>query len=163
MKTASYYIKKLKLEAHPEGGYFKELFRDLVTYPPHRNFAEERNYSTAIYYLLEQRDKSAFHRIKSDEIWHHYDGGCINIHYFENHQLITKKLGKNIEENEQPQIVVPKNTWFAAEPAADCEFALMGCTVAPGFDFRDFEIAQLKDLEDQLPQHKSIIKRLIHR
>lgn len=162
IKTAQYYIRKLELEKHPEGGYYKEVFRDAMVYPPHRNFSEERNYSTSIYYLLEQGDKSAFHRIKSDEVWHHYDGGCVFIHYFENHQLVTKKLGKNIEDGELPQIVVPKNTWFAAEPNPDCKFALMGCTVAPGFNFDDFEMAKREDLKEYLSVYQSLINALVH-
>lgn len=163
MKTAQYYIEKLELENHPEGGFYKEVYRDSIVYPPHRNFSEDRNYSTSIYYLLEQGDRSAFHRIKSDEVWHHYDGGCIFIHYFVNQQLITKKLGKNLEEDEQPQITVPKNIWFAAEPAPHCSFALMGCTVAPGFDFKDFEMAIMADLEDELHKHQAIIDRLVRK
>jgi hypothetical protein len=163
MKTASYYIDKLQLLPHPEGGYFKEVFRDQKEYPPHGSFSGPRNYSTSIYYLLEKTDFSSFHRIQSDETWHHYDGGCILIHYFENQELITKKLGKRLEEGEHPQHTVPKNTWFAAEPAADCEYALMGCTVAPGFDFRDFELAMWEDLKAFLSKNQSTILRLIHK
>lgn len=161
MSSAQYYIDLLDLLPHPEGGYFKEVYRDPITYPPHHNFQGERNYSTSIYYLLQQGNKSCFHRIKSDEIWHHYVGDCILIHYFENDELITKKLGKNLEEDELPQVVVPKNTWFAAEPAADCEYALMGCTVAPGFNFLDFEMASLMDLKAFLANHKSLINKLV--
>lgn len=162
MKAAAFYIEKLGLVSHPEGGYFKEVFRDSVSYHPHKAFNGERNYSTSIYYLLEKGNKSSFHRIKSDEIWHHYDGGCILIHYFENDELITKKLGKNLLEGESPLIVVPKNTWFAAEPSTNCEFALMGCTVAPGFDFQDFEMAKYEDLAKYLPKYKAILNRLIN-
>lgn len=162
MSSARFYIDQLELLPHPEGGYYKEVFRDPVTYPPHKEFKEERNYSTSIYYLLEKGDRSSFHRIKSDEVWHHYDGGCILIHYFENDILITKKLGKNLREGESLQIVVPKNSWFAAEPANNCTFALMGCTVSPGFDFRDFEMAKISDVEAYLPEYDNIIKKLIN-
>lgn len=162
MNSAEFYIENLGLLPHPEGGFYNEVYRDQSVYTPHNHFTGERNYSTSIYYLLKQGNKSSFHKIKSDEIWHHYDGGCILIYYFENNELITKKLGKNIEEAEQPQLVVPKNTWFAAEPASDCEYALMGCTVAPGFDFQDFDMATHGDLKEFLPKYKSLINRLLH-
>lgn len=160
MNTASFYIKQLELLNHPEGGYFKEIYRDLDLFTPHQ-FSGSRNYSTAIYYLLEKGDFSCFHRIKSDEVWHHYDGGCIHIYYLKNGELITLKLGKNIEEGESLVCVVPKNTWFAAEPSPDCEFALMGCTVAPGFDFNDFEMATLKDLLPIKSSDEKLINRLV--
>jgi predicted cupin superfamily sugar epimerase len=160
MKNASFYIEQLDLQPHPEGGYYKEVYRDEISYPPHNNFKGDRNYSTSIYYLLERGVSSSFHRIKSDEIWHHYDGGCILIHYFENDKLITQKLGKEILNGESPQIVVPKNTWFAAEPEDGCEYALMGCTVAPGFDFSDFEMAKAKDLQAYQTKYYQIIDRL---
>lgn len=163
MQTALYYIEKLQLLPHPEGGYFKEVFRDQKEYPPHGSFSGPRNYATSIYYLLEKNDFSSFHRIKSNETWHHYDGGCVLIHYFENHQLITKKLGKRLEKGELPQLTIPKSTWFAAEPAPECVYALMGCTVAPGFDFEDFEMAKMEDLEEYLSTHPSTISRLIRK
>lgn len=160
LKTASYYIKQLELLNHPEGGYFKEIYRDLELCAP-LNFPGSRNYSTAIYYLLEKGDFSCFHRIKSDEVWHHYDGGCTHIYYLKNEELITLKLGKNMEEGESMVCVVPKNTWFAAELAPDCEYALMGCTVAPGFDFNDFEMATQTDLPPIKPSDEKLVKRLI--
>lgn len=160
MKNAAYYINKLELVPHPEGGYYKEVYRDLGVYPPHQSFRGERNYSTSIYYLLEANDHSCFHSIKSDETWHHYDGGCVLIHFFEEGQLITKKLGKNLDNGEVPQITIPKNHWFAAEPDEACDFALMGCTVAPGFDFKDFQMATEEDLTEFLLHHTDIINRL---
>lgn len=162
---ATYFIEKLELLTHPEGGFYKEVYRDNELIKREAlaiGFQGDRNASTAIYYLLEKGNFSCFHRIKSDEVWHHYDGGTTLIYYFQHGRLHTLKLGKNIEKGEFPVCIVPKNTWFAAELAPETEFALMGCTVAPGFDFADFEKASLEDLSDYLTLYKDIVSRLTH-
>ncbi|NOR87908.1 MAG: hypothetical protein GQ527_09885 [Bacteroidales bacterium] len=161
---AKYWIKKLELLPHPEGGYYKEVYRDNGIISQDAlvgGFTGDRNFSTAIYYLLEKGDFSCFHRIKSDEIWHLYAGGSAIIYYFLEGQLHTLKLGTDIEKGESPLCIVPKNTWFAAELSPNTDFALMGCTVAPGFDFTDFEKAQLSDLEPFYLKYSNLIKRLI--
>jgi len=163
-KDAQYWIDKLQLLPHPEGGYYKEVYRDKRIVKKEalaEKFHGDRNYSTAIYYLLEKRDFSCFHRIKSDELWHFYTGGSINIYYLKQGELHTLKLGINIDNDESPICMIPKNTWFAAEPAIETEFALMGCTVAPGFDFNDFEKASKKDLKNYLIDYPDI-NRLIY-
>lgn len=162
--TASYWINQLGLLSHPEGGYYKEIYRDEETIKadslPER-FSGDRHHCTAIYYLLEQGDFSCFHRIKSDEIWHHYAGGVIHIHYLEENNIKLLKLGMNIEKGENPVCIIPKNTWFAAEPAPDTEYTLAGCTVAPGFDFHDFEMANQEQLKNYLEMDAVLIQRLI--
>ncbi|HEX5153095.1 MAG TPA: cupin domain-containing protein, partial [Parafilimonas sp.] len=121
----------------------------------------DRNYSTAIYYLLEQGDFSAFHRIKSDECWHHYAGDTLLIHILNpDGSYGCIKLGSAPDKGEVFQFVVPANTWFAAECDAEASFVLTGCTVAPGFDFADFEMAGRKLLLDAFPEHSSIALRL---
>ena len=162
-KDARYWIEKLKLLPHPEGGYYKEVYRDLGVVKQDAlasEFSGDRNLSTAIYYLLEKGDFSCFHRIKSDELWHFYSGDSVNIYYLDKEKLHTLKLGLNIEKGESPLCAVPKNTWFAAELQEDSEFAIMGCTVAPGFDFTDFEKATKDDLEHFAGNHQELIKRL---
>jgi uncharacterized protein len=161
--TANYFIKHLALQPHPEGGFFKETYRSPGIIPSQSlpYFNGDRHYSTAIYFLLQQGDFSAFHRIKSDECWHFYEGGNLLIHVVDgegNYSCI--RLGKNIHEGEVFQFVVAAGNWFASEPAPGTNFTLVGCTVAPGFDFADFEMADCKTLSNEYPSHRSLIERL---
>ena len=158
------FVKELNLEPHPEGGYYRPTYRSAEyinrTALPDR-FAGDRSISTAIFYLLQQGDFSAFHRIKSDECWHFYLGGTLVIHIIKhNGDYLHVKLGKNIREGENFQYVVPAEAWFAVEPAPETAFALTGCTVAPGFDFSDFEMGHKQTLLSLFPQHEWIITRL---
>jgi uncharacterized protein len=145
MKTATYWIEKLELEKHPEGGWYREVYlsEDIV---PHTGlpsgFRGERSFSTSIYYLLEGDDFSAFHRIKSDEIWHYYSGSsAIEIVMIENNRIKKCILGDDPDRHQKLQIVVPRNTWFAAKLNDYSGYALAGCTVSPGFHYDDFELA----------------------
>ena len=162
--NAQDYILQLNLHPHPEGGFYRQTYSCLESIPvtalPQR-FGADRPISTAIYYLLEQGDYSCFHRIKSDECWHFYAGGSLDIHIIDSngdYQLV--KLGNNIQHGEIHQYVVVSMAWFAVEPSAKTSFALAGCTVAPGFDFADFEMARKKALVKIFPQHRPIIERL---
>lgn len=158
-----YYIEYLQLAPHPEGGFYKETYRSqgFIAADCLDDSRGNRNFSTAIYFLLEEGDFSAFHRIKSDECWHYYDGGTLLIHViYDTGKYACVRLGRNMQEGEVFQFVVPAGAWFASEPAQDSFFALVGCTVAPGFDFADFEMAEKQDLLQQYPQHKNLIKRL---
>ena len=120
-------INLLDMQKHPEGGYFKETFRD--------------DASTAIYYLLEAGDCSHWHRVHgSAEIWHHYAGGPLALTVSpDGHDAEAHRLGKNISSGELPQVVVPAGWWQTAESLG--RWTLVGCTVAPGFDFENFEMA----------------------
>ena len=162
MNDAKYYIHKLELQKHPEGGWFKEIYRskELIEQQSlNKRFSGNRNISTSIYFLLEKGQFSAFHRIKSDEIWHFYDGGMTKIYSISpKGELIIHKLGLNIENGELPQIMIPGGEYFAAEPSTD--FTLVGCTVAPGFDFEDFEMPSKQELIDLFPKHIEIIEEL---
>ncbi|RYD83083.1 MAG: cupin domain-containing protein [Sphingobacteriales bacterium] len=166
MKDAQFWVSNLKLEPHPEGGYFKETYRSAEIIPknalPNRFFGE-RNFSTSIYFLLEGSQFSALHRIESDEVWHFYDGTALSIFVIYgdgNLQEIT--LGNNPENGEVLQAVVPHGAWFGSRVKDKTGFALVGCTVAPGFDFEDFEMAERKALLEQFPQHSDIIHQLTH-
>lgn len=163
IQNATYYIDQLKLQAHPEGGYFKETYRSSGCIDGtllREQFSGERNYSTAIYYLLQQGDFSAYHRIKSDECWHFYAGGTLLIHVIHQNEYSLIKLGTNLSAGECFQYVVPAGAWFASEPAADSPFSLVGCTVAPGFDFSDFEMADRKAMLYTFPQYSDSVTRL---
>ncbi len=157
-------IKFLDLQPHPEGGFFKETYRsegiinadNLGT-----NYQGERNYSTCIYFLLTSDTFSAFHRIHQDEIWHFYSGSPIHIHTISEDGIYTQTmLGSTIENGEIPQHVVAGGSWFGATVIRDADYALVGCTVAPGFDFLDFELASRDELINRFPQHNHIITRL---
>jgi len=156
MKDAGYWIEKLELQKHPEGGWYKEVYRskDKVDTP-----AGSRSEGTCIYYLLEKEDFSAFHRIRSDEIWHFYTGSsAVEILWIDGRELHTSFLGQG--DGEHFQIVVLKNHWFAARLVNKKGFALVGCTVAPGFHFPDFELAD-EILLQEYPELRSKIKSLI--
>ena len=159
MKTAQDWIKKLDLQPHPEGGYYKEVYRsdeEIVAELLPGNRSGVRSVSTAIYYLLEGGDFSAFHRIKSDEIWHFYDGATLIIYVIDNGgELKEYPLNKD-----NPMQIISKNQWFAAGIKDKNSYALVGCTVAPGFDFEDFEIAERGELITEYPQHSEIIQQL---
>jgi len=157
-------IARLNLTPHPEGGYFRETYRaaEAIGQPalPPR-FGGDRSISTAIYYLLEAGDCSHFHRIRSDEVWHFYAGDPLNVVEIDPAgHLKTTRLGGDIEAGTVFQHTVPAGVWFGAEPAEGSRFALVGCTVAPGFDFADFEISKRDVLLAEYPAHRDWIQRL---
>ncbi len=160
MMNAIDWIETLKLSPHPEGGYFREVYRSdesIVKSALPARFAANRSFCTAIYYLLEQGDFSAFHRIKSDELWHYYDGGKIDLHLIHpNGKEECLKLGKTA--GTFPMHIVPHGCWFAASPAKGADYVLVGCTVSPGFDFSDFEMASREKMIRQFPQHSKLIE-----
>ena len=141
--SAQQLMETYNMIPHPEGGYFKENYRAIESIPriglPER-FDGERSFSTAIYFLLEKGNFSAFHKIKSDECWHFYAGETLWIHVIQPSGILeTIQLGSDCMNGEQFQAVVPAECWFASEPAPATTYSLVGCTVAPGFDFVDFE------------------------
>jgi uncharacterized protein len=116
--------------------------------------------STLIYYLLVGNQYSAIHRVKSDEIWHFYLGSPVTIHIInDEHTSLRVQLGNNLENDDNIHYVVTKDTWFCAEINDKTSFALMGCTVSPGFDYEDFELGSKDKLLLQYPQHKDLIER----
>ena len=161
--NAAYWIEKLDLLPHPEGGCYREMYRSTEPYPAHalpNRFPSDRTFSTAIYFLLQKGEFSAFHRIKSDELWHHYEGGDLEIITIDETGAIrTMLLGKH-QPDASPMRVVPHGTWFAARLASEHDYVLCGCTVAPGFDFADFEMAERAALKQAFPQHSELIDQL---
>ncbi|MEQ9265959.1 MAG: cupin domain-containing protein [Balneolaceae bacterium] len=157
-------ISSLNLMAHPEGGYFKETYRSEGIIPQKcldQPIQGDRNYSTGIYFLLTSDTFSAFHRINQDEMWHFYEGSSLTIHMIDSDGVYSsQKIGLNFSDGEVPQFTVPKRVWFAAEVNDPDSFAFVGCTVSPGFDFADFELANQKILTGKFPEQKEIIERL---
>jgi uncharacterized protein len=149
MVTAKRLIETLQLTRHPEGGYFRETYRSQVRIDLASlaiGIEGERSVCTSIYFLLPYGECSTLHRIKSDEIWHYHMGAALSIYVFDKGRLNIYKLGANLEAGENLQIVVPANTWFGAICPMENSFTLCGCTVSPGFDFIDFELAQRKHI-----------------
>ena len=163
-KDAAYWIEKLKLEAHPEGGYYRQTYRaDLVLAKDAlpREFAGARAASTAIYFLLQEEDFSAFHRLRSDEVWHFYTGATVIVCVIDEQGGYSEiLLGSDPERGEVWQAVVKAGYWFASHVRDEKGFALVGCTVAPGFDFEDFELAKPEGLVREYPQYRVMIARL---
>lgn len=157
-------VNRLKLEAHPEGSYFRETHRssgEISEQDLGADYKGKRNYSTCIYLLLTSESFAAFHRIKQDEIWHFYDGSPIRLH------IITKKgiyeehiIGRDFEKGQTPQLIVNGGDWFASEVLEDNSYSLAGCTVSPGFSFEDFELKSKKELVALFPDHEKIIGRM---
>ncbi|OJJ17462.1 hypothetical protein BKI52_26690 [marine bacterium AO1-C] len=163
-QTAQYFIEKLDLNAHPEGGYYKETYRADGTIPQVTlpgGYTGDRNYATSIYFLLDSDTFSAFHRIRSDELWHFHAGTALNLYIIDiQGKLTTIKVGSNLDNREQLQAIIPANSWFAAQVIEANSFTLVGCTVAPGFDFDDFELANRDELKTMFPQHNELITNL---
>jgi predicted cupin superfamily sugar epimerase len=131
--TAADIIARLGLKPHPEGGHFRETFRDM------RTDAAGRSASTAIYFLLARGERSHWHRIDAVEVWHFYAGSSLRLEIADADGQRSIRLGSDLAAGEVPQAIVPAQAWQAAESSGD--WTLVGCTVAPGFDFSKFELA----------------------
>ena len=130
--TADDIIRLLNLAPHPEGGFFRETFRDQAE-------PGERPASTAIYYLLREGDRSHWHRVDAAEVWHWYAGDPLELSLSDGNKTETHHLGSALDKGEHPQIVVPKMIWQSARSLG--RYTLVGCTVAPAFTFEGFELA----------------------
>lgn len=154
-------IKKLDMTPHPEGGYYKEIYRTdkianliIDTKPVNRSFA------TSIYFLLEGEQFSSFHKLRSDELWYYHAGSAARVHIIEpDGNYSFKDVGFDLENDVEPQIIIKANCWFASEVLDKNSYSLVGCMVAPGFDFADFELAERKQLVELFPDHKEIITK----
>ena len=163
MRDAAYWIEHLELMPHPEGGYFREVYRSDESAGnaglPAR-YGAARSLGTGIYFLLTETGFSAFHRLQTDELWHYYTGS-VPVDIWVIHpagQLEHRRLGPEVAAGMAFQVLVPRGTWFAAEAAGG--YALTGCTMAPGFDFADFELADGAALAAAYPAHAALIRRL---
>ncbi len=158
--TKDELIDKFNLELHPEGGYYKETYRAHLK-SNYAGFNGPRNVSTGIYYMLTKGSKSNLHRIKSDEMWHFYLGEPMTIvEFYDDGRYQEIVLGQDVLKGQLVQHTVPAGCWFGAFPNPNTEFSFVGCTVAPGFDFQDFEFANQQELLEKFPEQADIIKRL---
>jgi len=156
--TVGTLIRELRLEAHPEGGFFRETYRSSVI------DAHGRAAATLIYFLLPRGHVSRLHRIDADESWHLYSGGPLEIYELDEaapqDALRVTALGTDLARGERPQHVVPAGRWFGAACAAGADYALVGCSVAPGFEFSRFELGVRAELEARFARHRALIRRL---
>ncbi|MFM7080226.1 MAG: cupin domain-containing protein [Bacteroidota bacterium] len=155
MTSPEELIKKLQLDAHPEGGWYRETYRSKQCFTGDGIFPEGRSHCTSIYFLISASSFSALHRIKSDETWHFYDGDPLEIVEIDKHgRLIQTVLGNGVY-----QYTVPAGNWFGSRVYANGHWSLTGCTVSPGFDFKDFEMADRNTLLNSFPNHSTVIQQ----
>ncbi len=146
MKDSDYWIERLGLIEHPEGGYFRETFKssDVMNMDalPDR-YTGDRTASTAIFFLLKSGQVSLFHRLKSDEVWHFYTGSPLILHVLDPDKGYQQKyLGSDLENGQSFQIIIESGKWFGGTVLHENSYTLVGCTVAPGFEFVDFEVGR---------------------
>ena len=163
MYTADYFVKNLNMIEHPEGGFYKEIYtseENITAKELKVEFEGSRILWTSIYFLLRDGEVSNFHRLKSDEMWYYHSGSPLTIYIITPEgELITEKLGLNIKNGEKPQVLVPKDYIFGS--AMNNEgYALVGCMVSPGFEFRDFELFKRSFLLEKYPQYEDTILKL---
>jgi uncharacterized protein len=155
-------IDELGLSPHPERGFFTETYRagQRVKSPAH---GSERAASTAIHFLVTAEERcTSLHRLLSDEVFHLYEGGPLEVvRLFPNRSWDVARLGTDLRSGERPQLVIPAGTWFGTELPAGATHCLIGCTVAPGFEFSDFELAREERLEAEYPEARERIRRML--
>ena len=162
-RTAAEWIRALDLVPHPEGGHYRETYRAPATSTP-PGFAGPRALSTAIYFLLQGHEVSVLHRLRSDELWHFHAGAPLHIVELTTAGALREhRLGLDVGAGERPQAMIPAGSWFGARVADAAGFALASCTVAPGFDFADFELGDRAELRAHYKQHTEVIDALTRR
>ena len=163
-KDADYWIEKLSLTAHPEGGYFRETFAasDIIeTDNLERNYNGQRKACTLIYFLLRSGQISHLHRLKSDELWAYHSGMPLTIHIIDPEgNYSEEKLGPDPDNGESFQAAVRAGCWFGSTVDGENSFSLVGCFVSPGFKYSDFELAEREELIKMYPEHSTVINQL---
>ncbi|MFA0961959.1 cupin domain-containing protein [Roseivirga sp. BDSF3-8] len=159
-----FWIEQLSLKKHPEGGWYKEMYRAEGKISDEKalsHYGSARHYYTSIYFLLNESEISAFHRLRSDELWYYHAGSSLTLYVIDQKgSLSTHILGPGVTRGEHMQLLIPANSWFAAEVNNPLSYTLMGCAVAPGFEFEDFELADGSRLAEAYPEHEALIRRL---
>jgi predicted cupin superfamily sugar epimerase len=162
--SAEYWIRHLQLSQHIEGGWYSEVYRsDLVLDKENlpAGFSGARNACTHIYFLLEKKGFSAFHKIKSDELWHFYAGDPLIIYEIDRDGKMKEHLlGNEPEKGQSLFCVIKGGNWFGSRVADSGEYGLAGCTVAPGFDFSDFELADKENLLQLYPLYADLVRQM---
>lgn len=163
MRSYQFWIKHLHLQPHPEGGFFREVYRSNLEVDKNSlpiGYSGNRRLSTSIYYLLRSGDISKLHRLKSDELWYYHFGSSLRIVMIDQEgKRHNSVLGTKLEKAENPQLIIPAGTIFGAEVVEADSFCLMACMVSPGFEFDDFEIFDTEELLQIYPKHTELIKK----
>jgi uncharacterized protein len=155
---ADQIIEQLELLAHPEGGYYKETYKSTIFCDASQG---SRNIQTVIYFMLKSGQKSAFHRLKSDEFWYFHEGSSLEVFIiYPDGKLETVLFGGDCLNGEVAQLLLPSGTWFSARCLTPQSYCLLSCSVAPGFDFADFELATTDHLEKLFPIHTVLIREM---
>ncbi|CEG26159.1 cupin domain-containing protein [Bacillus sp. B-jedd] len=156
--SAEYWINQLGLEPHPEGGFYRQTYKSGEEVP-----GRERVLYTSIYFLMTTGNISHLHRLQSDELWYFHAGDSLSVHMIhENGEYEEVRLGLNLEKGEVLQLLVPKNTIFGSSVLQENAFALVGCMVSPGFEFKDFEMFTQEELLREYPQHEEVIRLMAY-
>lgn len=160
--SAEFWIEHLRLEPHPEGGYFRETHRSPVTvHPP--GFGGPRRLTTTIYFMLKAGQFSQLHRLRAEEVWHFYTGSSLTLHQIHSSgRYVTARVGPHADQGQQFHTVVPSGLWFGAtvddtQPGA---FSLVACTCSPGFEFEDFTLANREEMLERFPAHAGVVRML---
>ncbi|MCG1020845.1 cupin domain-containing protein [Sutcliffiella horikoshii] len=160
------WVEALELEAHPEGGYYKQTYvseENITDNELSVSFEGKRKLYSSIYFLLTDKNISHFHRLKSDELWYFHGGSSLTVHVItESGEYVQHKLGLNIKRGEKPQVLVPKNSIFGSTVDFPDSYALVGCMVSPGFEFKDFEMFTQSKLMEKYPEHEVIIRKMAY-
>jgi len=163
MYTAEYWIQHLKLKPHPEGGFFKEIYRSGTEINKENlpiGFNSSRRLTTSIYYLLRSGDISKMHRLKSDELWYYHSGSALRIYCIDHEgKKHTRLLGSNFEKTEHYCELIPAGNIFAAEVVDSSGYSLVSCVVSPGFEYQDFELFEKEDLIQAYPKHLDLFEK----
>jgi len=163
MITTEYWIQHLDLKPHPEGGFFKEVFRssiDVTKEELPKGYKSSRRLSTSIYYLLRSGEISKMHRLKSDELWYFHFGSPLKVIYIDHEGIKrTKILGARPEKAESFYMHIPAGNIFAAEVLEENFYSLVSCVVSPGFEFDDFEMFNKDDLIQAYPKHADVFEK----
>jgi len=167
MEDYRFYLDRLNMMAHPEGGFYRRNWQSLLSGDLKDTTGKivfaSRPVGSSILYLLPSSMVCKWHRVKCDEMWHFYQGVALRMYSLTpQNGLEIQVLGTDIAHGELPQIIIPRNTWIAAELAEDHDFSLCGCTLWPAFSYTDFELAEPAALADDFPAHRDIIERIQH-
>jgi predicted cupin superfamily sugar epimerase len=164
MISADDWIEMLHLKPHPEGGYYRRSFSSAGSLSRAclgGDYGGDRPFATAIYYLLKGDEFAALHRLKSEELWHFYTGSALTLHVIDDERhYLQLRLGEHLEAGESFQAMIRANWWFGATVDDPLSYTLVGCTVSPGFNFADFELAERESLISCYPEHADLIARL---
>ncbi len=161
-------IDKLNMMEHPEGGYYRRNWQSLLSGDIKDSSGKvvfpDRKVGSSIIYLLPSSEVTAWHRVSCDEMWHFYGGTTLRMYLLSlSKGLETISLGPNVMKDEVVQLMVPRNTWFAAELVNENSYALCGCTLTPAFSYTDFELAEQSKLIDEFPKYKDVINKIFIR